>query len=305
MVAMKSYPLNQSPLFKMASRRELAKLVGFDAGVLQTLANRTTNYLCFDITQGDKKRHVEVSKRALERVHRRLFTFLERIEKPEYLHSGRKKRSYITNAQVHVGLIPMVKLDLKKFYPSVASSRVYRFFHEALLCSSDVSALLSKLCTVNKHLPTGSCISQLLAFFAAKPMLDELHEHAAKYGNRDSCYVDDLTWSGNNATPSFLWIAKQIVHRHGFEYHKDRSYGADEDKVVTGVLISQGRLAVQRSKEHEIWVSINSLGSHEAQLRLKAIESLIGKVMANSQIEKRFLTRIQGLRLRQATLLQQ
>ena len=224
MVAMKSYPLNQSPLFKMESRRALAKLVGFDAGVLQTLANRTTNYLCFDITQGEKKRRVEVPKRALERVHRRLFTFLERIEKPEYLHSGRKKRSYITNAQVHVGPTPMVKLDLKKFYPSVASSRVYRFFHEALLCSSDVSALLTKLCTVDQHLPTGSCISQLLAFFAAKPMFDELHEHATKFGNRDSCYVDDLTWSGRNATPSFLWVAKQIVHRHGFQYHKDRSY---------------------------------------------------------------------------------
>lgn len=299
---MKSYALNQCPLFKMMSKRKLASLLGFDASVLQTLANRTTNYHCFDIAQGEKKRRIEVPKRALERVHRRLFTFLERIEKPEYLHSGRKKRSYITNAQVHVGLAPMVKLDLKKFYPSVAFSRVYRFFHDALLCSSDVSGLLTKLCTVDKHLPTGSCISQLLAFFSAKPMFDELHEHAVKYGNRDSFYVDDLTWSGVNATPSFLWAAKQIVHRHGFQYHKDRSYGTAEDKVVTGVLISQGRLAVQRSREHELWVSINALGSQEPLARLKAIGSLIGKVVANGQIEKRFLARIQGLRLRQASL---
>ncbi|WP_155247776.1 reverse transcriptase family protein [Variovorax paradoxus] len=300
---MKSYALNQCPLFKMASRRKLASLLGFDAGVLQTLANRTTNYLCFDIAQGSKKRRVEVPKRALERVHRRLFALLERIEKPDYLHSGRKKRSYITNAQVHTGLAPLVKLDLKKFYPSVASSRIYRFFNEVLLCSCDVAAILTKLCTVDGHLPTGSCISQLLAFFAAKPMFDELHEYSFKLGNRDSCYVDDLTWSGSNATPAFLWAAKQIVHRHGFKYHKDLVYRADQQKVVTGVLISGGELTVQRSREHELWRSIHALGGQDPAKRLKAIDSLIGKVIANGQIENRFLLRVQGLRARRVMLM--
>ena len=249
MTICKSYALNQCPLYKMSSRKKLASLLGFDISVLEKLADATSNYRIFEIPQGEKLRKVEVPKRILERIHRKLFTLLERIEKPEYLHSGIKGRSYITNAKVHIGNVPLVKLDIKKFYPSINRSRVFRFFAEEIKCSPDVAALMSKLCTVEDHVPTGSCVSQLLAFFATKPMFDELHFLALEYDVRDSCYVDDLTWSGERATPEFLWKAKQIVHRHKLKYHKDRVYTATQQKLVTGVMINGDRIAVLRSRE--------------------------------------------------------
>ena len=112
----------------MASRKKLAALLGFDLSVLEGLSAATNNFRTFEIKQGIKLRKVEVPKRRLERIHRKRFSLLERIEKPEYLHSGIKGRSYITNAKVHTGSVPLVKLDLKKFYPSVDGARAYRFF---------------------------------------------------------------------------------------------------------------------------------------------------------------------------------
>ena len=294
----KSYPLDQSPLYSIPSRKKLAGLLGLSPAALKKLADRPTKYAQFTIKQGGKERPIQAPKAALEKVHRKLFTFLVRIEKPQYLHSGRKKHSYITNAETHRGAVPLVKLDIKKFYPSIDGGRVYRFFNEALKCSPDVAGLLRKLCTIHGHLPTGSCLSQLLAYFSAKPMFDELHQHAVANEVIGTCYVDDLTWSGKNATPNFLWDAKQIVHSHGLAYHKDHVYTENERKVVTGVAISGDDLQVIPSREREVWVLLNALGGVDEAERLKAISSLIGKVSALSQIDQRYLAKVQSLRRR-------
>ena len=133
----KSYAINQSPLWLMPSRKKLAGFLGFSPAELQRLADRTDKYIKFTIKQGEKERHIQAPKALLEKVHRKLFTCLVRIEKPDYLHSGRKEHSYITNATVHLGAVPLVKLDIKQFYPSIDGGRVYRFFHECLKCSPD------------------------------------------------------------------------------------------------------------------------------------------------------------------------
>lgn len=297
MATRKSYALDQCPLYKLASRRRLAQDVfNVDLPFLEHLAANGGNFRVFTLKQGEKDRQVEVPKVVLERIHRRLFNLLERIEKPDYLHSGVRGRSYISNAKVHIGAVPLVKLDLKKFYPSVDGARVFRFFTGTMSCSPDVAALLTRLCTFENHVPTGSCVSQLLAFYAAKPLFDELHDLAVGAGVRDSCYVDDLTWSGHGATPAFLWAAKQVVNRHGFAHHKDRCFAAGDRKLVTGVMLDGDRIAVLPSKEFDLWRNIQALGGFEPQERIVAVNSLIGTAVAAGQIEARFLRRLLRLR---------
>ena len=297
MAIRKTYALDQSPLYKIASRKRLAQdVLNVDLPFLERLAANEKNFRVFTIKQGEKDRQVEVPKVVLERIHRRLFNLLERVEKPEYLHSGVRGRSYISNAKVHIGAFPLVKLDLKKFYPSVDGARVYRFFTSTMLCSADVAALLTRLCTFENHVPTGSCVSQLLAFYATKPLFDELHALAEGADLRDSVYVDDLTWSGHGATPAFLWAAKRVVYRHGFAYHKDCCFAANDRKLVTGVMLDGDRIAVMPSKEFEIWKNIQALGGFEPEARIVAVNSLIGKAVAAGQIEARFLRRLLRLR---------
>lgn len=293
----KSYALDQSPLYRMRSRKRLAADVfNIDLSLLESLAAKGNNYRVFHIQQGDKSRQVEVPKAIVERLHRRLFSLLERIEKPPYLHSGVKKRSYLTNARAHLGSGALVKLDLKKFYPSVKADMVYRFFHGTLQCSPDVAGLLTKLCVHDGHVPTGSCLSQLLAFFAVKPLFDEIESLARTEGACFTVYVDDMTISGVRASPALLWKVKQLVHSHGLKYHKDRFYPLGVRRVVTGVLIDGDRLAVQPSKEFAMWEQMQALGCGDKAERQAALGRLIGSAVAASQIEARFLERVRALR---------
>jgi hypothetical protein len=293
----RSYPLEQSPLYRLRNRRRLAaEVFCIELPLLERLAAKGGNYRVFHVHQGDKLRQVEVPKAIVERLHRRLFALLARIEKPSYLHSGVKKRSYLTNAREHLGKKPMVKLDLKKFYPSVRADMVYRFFHGTLQCSPDVAGLLTKLSTCNGHVPTGSCLSQLLAFFAVKPLFDDLDSVARAEGLCFTVYVDDMTFSGSQATPALLWKVKQLVHSRGLKYHKDKFYPAEMPRVVTGVLIDGDRLAVQPSKEFAMWQQMQALGDGDEPMRRAALERLIGSAVAASQIETRFLDRVRKFR---------
>jgi len=288
----------------MRSRKKLAaEVFNADLALLERIAKNSENFRVFHIAQGDKTRQVETPKPVLERLHRRLFTLLERIEKPAYLQSGVKGRSYITNAQVHVGAVPLVKLDIKKFYPSVDGGRVYRFFHEVMQCSPDVAGLLTRLCIYDGHVPTGSCVSQLLAYFAVRPLFDGLSDLAATHDLRFTLYVDDMTFSGAGATPAFLWEAKRLVHSFGLKYHKDRIYTADSQKVVTGVLVNAQGISILPSKELDIWRRSQSLGSGDLAERRAAIESLLGSLIAAGQVERRLLTRVRGLRALRSTVL--
>ena len=293
----KRYALNQSPLYCLRSRRRLAaEIFGVDLSLLEGVASKEGNYRIFSIQQGAKSRQVEVPKAILERLHRRIFALLERVEKPHYLHSGVKTRSYITNARSHLGCTPLVKLDIKKFYPSVSAAMVYRFFHDALQCSPDVAGLLTRLCVFEGHVPTGSCVSQLLAFFAVKPLFDSIQCLAESNGLCFTVYVDDMTLSGARATPSILWDVKRLVHAYGLQYHKDHAYSPEDKRVVTGILIDGHRLAVQPSKEFAMWKQMRALGSGDDDERGEALDRLIGSAVAASQIEARFLGRVRSLR---------
>ena len=61
-------------------------------------------------------------------------------------------------------------------------------------------------------------------------MFDELQRLSQAAAVRFTLYVDDLCFSGARATPSFLWEAKKVVHRHGYaaQHRAGRHMAADQ-----------------------------------------------------------------------------
>lgn len=87
----KRYPIDKSPLYKLSNKRRLASILYTTLPELQKLVRRQDNYLKFEINpDSDRSRPVETPKSRMERIHRRLFKLLSRIEPPDYLHSGVK-----------------------------------------------------------------------------------------------------------------------------------------------------------------------------------------------------------------------
>ena len=294
------YSIDQSPLYKLESKSKLSDLLEMPIKELGTLIARNDNFDIFNLFQNGKPRRVESPKYTLRKLHERLFALLQRIATPEYLHSGIKKRSYISNARQHLQIAYALKIDISQFYPSVKRAPIKRMFIEQFLCSEDVAALLADLCSVNNdgghgrtdgHVPTGSPLSQLLAFYTHKKLFDRLEEYAISRTLVMTCYVDDVTFSGSKIDGADHEAISKLIRRSGLKPNlkKTRFYLPNQVKKVTGVVLKDGKELVPNSLRKDIYeqFQIVRCGQNEPEY-LKNLQSLVGKLRAAGQIEPRF-----------------
>ncbi|WP_157281047.1 reverse transcriptase family protein [Pelomonas sp. Root1237] len=284
------YLSNQSPLYCLESRKRLAgEILGLSLPKLEGLAARANNYReCTRVT-GGKQRTVHVPMPLLLAVHRRLAVLLNRIAVPHYLQSGQTHRSHLTNARAHETARNIAKLDIRHFYPSITKDRVWHLFVDGMLCSRDVASLLARLFTHQGSAPIGSPVSQVLAFHVVRPMLDELQELASRHRLRFTCYVDDLTFSGDGADHGFLALAGDVARRHGFLPHAEACYGPGEDKLVTGVMLTRDGLRVPAPQLRRIDAARQELLLAEGnESRRVLLSRLIGHLAAAASVDDSF-----------------
>src|SRR5262245_324159 len=163
----KTYPIERSPLYGMPSRRRLAELLNIDMKQLCRLSGDLHLYSHFPVAKKDgSQRMVDNPRDELKRVQRRIAKLLGRILPPDILFCPVKGRSYIGNARRHRGHRVIHSLDVQKYFPNTKSRRVYWFLHRVMLCPPDVAAVLTKIACCEGHLPTGSPLSPILAYYA-------------------------------------------------------------------------------------------------------------------------------------------
>ena len=236
----KTYPLNQSPLFKITSKKKLALVLGVDLSTQKSLL-LSNSFQGFETQAG---RAIQYPIGDLIPIHRKLGLLFSSIEVPEFLTS-QKGSSYVKNAGVHKGNIPVIKTDISKFYPSVGFGFILRMFIEDFKCAKDVAWILAKLCSYNGvHLPTGSKISGYVAYFANRKMFDEIDKLANLNQCNMTCYVDDIVISGAAANKKLLVQIRRIVLRHGLvtKDEKSRCYTANSIKKITGCIVRADKL---------------------------------------------------------------
>ncbi len=247
----KSLPRDQCALYRVQSHRHLATILRVDSAALHGLArNGEANYRVYE--DDDIGRWIESPSDVLKTVQRRIHDLLAQITPPEYLYSGVKGRSAVSNAtrhfEGHGKLVPVVKLDIAKFYSNSDANRVYDFFYHGLQCSKQVAKLLCNITTISAipfaeraHLPTGGVTSQILAYYSYQGMFEALSVLAAKSNTILSVLVDDMTFSGEGATLGLLNEARQIISRFGLhsKRKKEKVYAARRAKPVTGVTLTR------------------------------------------------------------------
>ncbi|MFL0807210.1 MAG: reverse transcriptase family protein [Oceanobacter sp.] len=290
----KSYPLNQSPLFKLRTIDSLSNVLNCKPSTLKRIERRGSLNYYFTHLDDSKKRELQIPKVQLKRVHIRINNLLSRIKPPVYLQSGVKGRSNIGNAKYHISGA-LAKLDIKNFYTSTTQSLVERTFRKIFSCTREVSVFLSSLCCVKGHLPTGSPISQSLAFYSNLGAFNHIYQYASSRGIKFSVYVDDLTFSGKMIPRNFLhYVSCYLNKSRGYKCHKFRTYNATTPKVVTGAVIDNGVLKVRNA--HRLKLS-DLLGkydhvveSHEPDSEEIVIyfQKLIGHLFSAGQINGRY-----------------
>jgi hypothetical protein len=290
----KRYPLNQSPFFRLQSRAKLAALLDVSPAELGKMAAAQDSlYNCFpkqvEKNGKTKERWVERPKPELRRVQRRIVHLLDRIQPPDYLHSGFRGRSYTTNASRHDTKARLAKIDIRKFFPSAYAGYVYRSFVDVFQCSPDVAAVIMRLTTVFGHLPTGGNSSTIISFFAFKPMFDEIHSLATGRGLVMSCCVDDMTFSGAAATEGFLNEVRVIVQRFSLKTHKRHCFEPHQPKIVTGVALTPQGMRLPNARRKKLHEAVEAFDAEtNPAKKVKIGEQLLGRTTEAAQVEHEF-----------------
>jgi len=223
-------------------------------------------------------------------------TLLSRLEPPPYLHSGTKKRSYLTNAAAHIGKGVVVKTDISKFYQTTTRHQVFIGLIREFKCSGDVAMLIAELCTYEGHVPTGSPASMLLAFYAHKQAFDAQYVRAVKEGSTFTLYVDDITLSGEFINLRALCSITKTLRGAGLKCHKTHLFEKESPKVVTGAIIANDGLRLPNRRHLRITQGISLLGSTVAQNERETISrKLMGQINEAANVEERCKLRRLGL----------
>lgn len=266
----KIIPLNQSQLYRLTSPRRLAAVLGLEEATLRAMAVGPDRYRQFSIEKkSGGSRPVEDPVAPLKRVQGRIAKMLARIEPPAFLFCPVKGRCYVSNAARHREARVVHCLDIKKFFPSTPRVRVIWFFQTVMGCHGHVAGLLGDLCTFEGHLPTGSPLSPILAYYSYQDMWAEIAAFCAARGYTLTVYVDDVTISGDKVPIADVWQVRRMIHRRGLRYHKLKHY-VDQPAEITGVIVRDGRVVVpnrQRLKEKQLTTAIQRSGDVDERLR--------------------------------------
>lgn len=298
----KSLAINECWLFAIASKADLARRLSTDSfkvsvDDLERLSADAGNFKLFVIRQGNKDRPVQEPKRDLQKLHKRIHKLLARVQVPDYLHSAVKGKSYLSNARAHDLRMPTIKIDVKKFFPSVTRKAIFRFFEEMLECRRDVAGLLADLLSFDARLPTGSSASPILAYYAYKPMFDALLSLAERNGLKMTCYVDDVTMSGDTAGRAVLHAAHKIIAKSGLKSHKMKVFPSRKPKIITGVCNSPSGERVPNRLHLKIKLGFDDLHNASSSIeKRKIVGPLLGRLEAARQIDPVFGIRAKTLR---------
>lgn len=238
-----------------------------------------------DGTPRDIQEPANLLKELQRRINKRL---LQTIPPGKAFYGSVKGKSPLLNAKQHISKPMLLKLDIKDFFPSITTKKVYDLFRD-LGCSSKIANILSQITTYKGRLPQGTPTSSSVANLVFRKAEKRISRILAPYGVTFTIYVDDLHFSGNLNVLSFEPIIIKILKQEGFEVNKGKlgkcPYWAQQK--VTGIIVNKKANIEKTNYKNLIAILHNcSLKSVRSQKRKYfqtygtslTKESLLGKI---------------------------
>ena len=246
---------------EITTRDDLAELLGIKTKTLTYVlykAKVDSFYTSFEIPKKTGgTRQIDAPTGTLKGIQERLAHMLWeyqkvlRIEKnvrANISHAFEKKKSIITNAQIHRNKHIVLNLDLERFFESFHFGRVCGYFekNKDFLLPHDVSIVLAQLACYHGHLPQGApsspIITNLICQIFDMRILKVAKQHKLDYTR----YADDLTFSTNDRSfierkDIFLQELENEIVRAGFSINKKKTRMSlsDSQQSVTGLIVNQ------------------------------------------------------------------
>jgi RNA-directed DNA polymerase len=181
-----------------------------------------------------KKRTFRNPSELLKLVQKRIkINFIDKVELPNNVHGGIKRRSNITNAKAHQGNKYIFETDLQEFYPNIKKEIVYHAFI-ALGYSKHFSYWLTKLTTKDNQLPQGSPASLGISNLVFMKTDEKLNQFCKTNSITFTRYVDDLTFSSQHDFGDKIQEILNIVINDNFKISRRKTV-YDSKQTITGI----------------------------------------------------------------------
>ena len=239
---------SKNELFKKKEFSKLCFVLGLKRSEIRTLLESIDkNYNVWSEVKTDKQNRPKtyldgtVKKRTfrnpsvlLKLVQKRIkINIIDKVELPNNVHGGVKKRSNITNAKAHQGNKYLFETDLQEFYPNINMEVVYQTFLE-LGYSTHFSHWLTKLTTKDNQLPQGSPASLGISNLVFMKTDTQLNQFCKNNSITFTRYVDDLTFSAQQDFGDKIQAILNIVINDNFKISRRKTV-YDSNQTITGI----------------------------------------------------------------------
>lgn len=243
------YEMNQSPFYKLKSKKKLFKILYISSKKIESLSQATKLYA----NGSANGRSIEKPRADLKGIQKRVEDLLKRISMPEFIYAPAKGKSYIDNACAHIGAKEVHCLDITAYFQSTPSQRVFWFFNKLMECSPDVAGILTSVLTLDGRLPTGSPSSPVISYFSHQDMWEDIGKIVQGYQCTLSVYVDDVTISGDRVPKVLVAKLKKALNQYGLKSKgsKEKHYRHTDTFEVTGVIVQKNGSVSIPNRQHE------------------------------------------------------
>ncbi len=170
------------------------------------------------------------------------------------------ERSIFDNAIPHVEAKVVIKIDLKNFFHSIESSKIYNYW---ISChwNEECAEILTNICCFNDSLPQGAPTSPALSNVINRSLDSQVVEIAHDYQATYTRYADDITLSIPRKIQSEKRRIKPLIQKiieqfetHGYkiQYRKGiKVLRSHQQQIITGLVVNE-RVRLPRATRKKI-----------------------------------------------------
>jgi RNA-directed DNA polymerase len=260
-----SFILNALNLPLIKDIESLANHIGISNKLLYQLSSNTSLfYTSFTIPKKDGSyRIIQSPKYPMKLVQKWVLEeILQKIPVSNSATAFKKEQNGIKeNANFHKYSIYLLQLDMKDFFSSISSSKVFNVFRQ-LGYNNFISNILTKLCTFNGSLPQGGVCSPYISNLVCYKLDNRFVGLCSTRDILYTRYADDLTFSADNkeTLKKIRKVIEEIVIDEGFSINvkKTRFLSPYSHKIVTGITINDKNLKVKKKIKRNLRALIHS-----------------------------------------------
>lgn len=271
---------------KLVSVRALERLLRIPREELERLADEiNTHYRPWPSKnpRTGKVRIIRSPSPELKQVQRRIAKrVLNGFELGSEVHGGVKGRSPKSNAEAHRAKACLITIDVRRFFPSVRHTLVYRMLRWELGFGRDVARLITRLVTHKGQLPQGAPTSPIIANLFLRLAVDTLVVAEAKQANVTyTRFIDDVGLSGDNPRELINLVARALTTRRLAISRKEklRIMPRSTPQKITGLLVNGNKPSIPKGRRDRVRAAIHEFARMAKGLsRDKALRSIRGRI---------------------------